>query len=273
MITDENKYEKGMPDKEIIKEIEQDEKEKISIGVPVAIIVAGALIAGAILLSGSYRGGSIGLLEKDGAKNVEDIAQKLKKGTITEEVGLDKKAFASCLESGKYAAKVESDYQSGVTVGVQGTPHSVVLNVKTGKTYIIGGAMPLTATQSIISSALAGKSDGSVKTTVNPVTPNEHIKGNPNAEVFVIEYSDPECPFCKRFHETMKSVMQEYGDTGKVAWVYRHFPLDALHTKARKEAEAFECAAELGGNVKFWEYADKLFEITPSNDGLDPKLL
>lgn len=104
---------------------------------------------------------------------------------------------------------------------------------------------------------------------VSPVTAQDHIRGNPNAEVIIIEYSDTECPFCKRFQETMRQVMNEYGDSGKVAWVYRHFPLDQLHQKARSEAVAFECANELGGNEVFWKYADRLFEITPSNDGLD----
>ena len=66
----------------------------------------------------------------------------------------------------------------------------------------------------------------------------------------------------------MNQIMSEYGESGKVAWVYRHFPLDVLHKKADKEAEALECAGELGGNEVFWRYADRLFEVTPSNDGL-----
>lgn len=103
-----------------------------------------------------------------------------------------------------------------------------------------------------------------------PVTSEDHIRGDINAPVKIVEYSDTECPFCKRFHTTMQEVYNEYGKTGKVAWVYRHFPLDQLHSKARKEAEATECAAELGGNDKFWEYLDRLMEITPANNGLDP---
>ncbi len=99
---------------------------------------------------------------------------------------------------------------------------------------------------------------------------DDHIRGNLDAPIKIVEYSDPECPFCKRFHETMKQVMAEYGDTGKVAWVYRHFPLDQLHSKARKEAEALECAGAQGGNDTFWKYADRLYEITPSNNRLDP---
>ena len=106
---------------------------------------------------------------------------------------------------------------------------------------------------------------------VEPVTASDHILGDPNAPVKIVEFSDPECPFCKRFHETMHQVVQDYN--GQVAWVYRHFPLDSLHSKARKEAEATECAAELGGNEKFWSYIDRLFEITPSNNNLDLALL
>jgi len=105
---------------------------------------------------------------------------------------------------------------------------------------------------------------------MTPITSSDHIRGNPDAPVKIVEYSDTECPFCKRFHTTMQEVMSEYGKDGKVAWVYRHFPLDQLHSKARKEAIALECANEQGGNDKFWSYADRLYEVTPANNGLDP---
>jgi protein-disulfide isomerase len=104
---------------------------------------------------------------------------------------------------------------------------------------------------------------------IRPVGDGDHIRGSRDAEVFVIEYSDTECPFCKQFHKTMKQVIDEYGDKGKVAWVYRHFPLDQLHSKARKEAVALECANELGGSDAFWKYTDRIYEITPANNGLD----
>ncbi len=105
---------------------------------------------------------------------------------------------------------------------------------------------------------------------MRPVTSEDHILGNPNADVIIVEYSDTECPFCKNFHTTLRRVMAEYGKDGKVAWVYRHFPIDSLHAKARKEAEATECANELGGSGKFWEYINLLYETTNSNDSLDP---
>lgn len=108
---------------------------------------------------------------------------------------------------------------------------------------------------------------------VKQVDSKDHVLGNPDATVKVVEYSDFECPFCKSFHPTMKQVMDEYGKDGNVAVVYRHFPLDSLHSKARKEAQASECANEIGGNDAFWAYADRLFEIAPSNDRLDLTLL
>jgi len=65
----------------------------------------------------------------------------------------------------------------------------------------------------------------------------------------------------------MQQIVAEYD--GEVNWIYRHFPLVSLHSKASKEAEATECAGEQGGNDAFWAYIDELFAITPANNGLD----
>ena len=108
---------------------------------------------------------------------------------------------------------------------------------------------------------------------IRPINVQEHLLGNPNAPLVVVEFSDTECPFCKNFHTTMHKAIEEYGKEGEVAWAYRHFPIDQLHPKARKESEATECAADLGGNAKFWEYTDLLYKTTPSNNLLDAKEL
>lgn len=105
---------------------------------------------------------------------------------------------------------------------------------------------------------------------IRAVDQNDHIRGNPNAPIVFVEYSDFDCPFCKRFHEdSMKKLMDEYGATGKVAWVYRHFPLEQLHPNAPRIALASECVAELAGNDGFWKFADLIFgerEITEQTD-------
>lgn len=103
---------------------------------------------------------------------------------------------------------------------------------------------------------------------VKPVSSEDHVLGSRSAKLFVVEFSDTECPFCKSFHYTMKEVLNSYGTD--VAWVFRHFPIPQLHARAMKEAEATECAAELGGNPAFWNYLDQIFERTNSNDSLDP---
>lgn len=94
------------------------------------------------------------------------------------------------------------------------------------------------------------------------ITDKDHIRGDKKARLALIEYSDIECPFCKQFHPTAKKVVDEY--SGKVQWVFRHFPL-SFHANAQKEAEASECANELGGNDAFWKYVDTVYERTTSN--------
>ncbi|OGZ44587.1 MAG: hypothetical protein A3J55_01870 [Candidatus Ryanbacteria bacterium RIFCSPHIGHO2_02_FULL_45_17b] len=94
---------------------------------------------------------------------------------------------------------------------------------------------------------------------VSPLAATDHVLGNPSAPVKIIEYSDLECPFCARFHETLKQAMDEYGKDGKIAWVYRHFPLEQIHSSARLGATASECAARIGGTQAFWSFIDAVF--------------
>lgn len=96
------------------------------------------------------------------------------------------------------------------------------------------------------------------ETEVAPVTKDDHIRGNPNAPIMIVEYSDYDCPFCRVFHDTMTKVMADFGAKGKVAWVYRNFPLEQLHPNAPKIAEASYCVTELGGNDAFWKFTDAL---------------
>lgn len=99
---------------------------------------------------------------------------------------------------------------------------------------------------------------------VRPADPDrDHLYGNPAAPISLIEYSDFECPYCKRFHPTAKALVD--ASDGQVNWVYRHFPLAFHNPMAQREAEASECADELGGNDAFWRFADTLYARTGSN--------
>lgn len=209
-----------------------------------AIIIAGVLIAGAILL-------------KDGS--VPDSSKP-----ISKLVGLNVNKFNTCLASGKFKEKIEGMINDGVNAGVTGTPSSFI--VKNGKVIDkIEGAQSLDTVMEKINNAK--KEDRNpMSVPINPVTLDDHIIGDINAKIIIVEYSDFECPFCKVFHKTMHEVIKNSG--GEVAWVYRHFPIPGLHPKAFHEAEATECAWEQKGNDGFWKYADKIFDITPSNNGL-----
>jgi len=127
-----------------------------------------------------------------------------------------------------------------------------------------------------VSPAAAALTD---QTDIPPVTAADHIWGNPNAPIKIVEYSDPSCPYCKMFQPVVKQIMDQYGPGGQVAWVYRHFPMDKpgtrsdggiLHPNSGHEAEAFECAASLGGNTVFWNFVNAFYAATPSVTNTSP---
>lgn len=86
----------------------------------------------------------------------------------------------------------------------------------------------------------------------------DHVRGNPNAPVTIVEYSDFQCPFCAIAHPTILSIVRERSES--VRWVYRHLPLQNSHPQAVPAAHATECIAELAGNDAFWRATDSLFE-------------
>ena len=90
------------------------------------------------------------------------------------------------------------------------------------------------------------------------VTKDDHILGNFDAPITLLEWSDFQCPYCARFHEAVKQIMSEY--SGRVRWVFRNFPLDSIHPNARIASEAAECANDQG---KFWEFSDAVFVDQP----------
>jgi protein-disulfide isomerase len=122
---------------------------------------------------------------------------------------------------------------------------------------IIGGAVVLTQNAGNVGTDVAQNENTEI--SIKPVTDDDHILGNPDADVIIVEYSDFECPFCSGFHGTMNRIMDEYGDSGQVAWVFRHMPLDRIHPEARPASEAAVCVSNIAGKEKFWDFADELF--------------
>lgn len=127
---------------------------------------------------------------------------------------------------------------------------------------------------SLLTGGFSGNTSGNVVAPSNPSAGNNQpnnlppinmealvdddaTRGDSNAPVTIVEFSDYECPFCARFYsETEGLIQSNYIDTGKVKFVYRDFPLNSIHPQAQKAAEAAECAGEQG---KYWEMHEKLF--------------
>ena len=89
-------------------------------------------------------------------------------------------------------------------------------------------------------------------------TDDDPIKGDKNAKLTLIEFSDYQCPFCGRFFaEALPRIEKEYISTGKLRYVFRDFPIESIHRDAFKAHEAANCAGEHG---KYWEMHDRLFQ-------------
>ena len=223
--------------------MENETKQKIT--TPIAIVIAGFLIFLGMLVIGT-----------------SDKTQGPK--TLSEQVGIKKADFDSCMESfdrdtfGQEIYSSVFDSTDGTEEGDAGTPYNIIIG-KNGIKTEVRGAKPYESFKTEIDSILAGTMESNYTGNVPPINEKDHIIGNPNAEIIIIEYSDFECPFCKTHHATLKKIVEEYD--GQVAWVFRHYPILQLHPNAFEKAVASECVSQIKGEDAFWEYTDLLFNL------------
>lgn len=118
--------------------------------------------------------------------------------------------------------------------------------------------------------AAEAKASGTLtKDEVTALTKNAYIKGNTSADILWIEYSDLECPFCKRLHDSwaIQNMEKKYGS--KLALMFKHYPLP-FHPTALPAAESAECVGEAGGGTKYFAFIEGIFSKgTPSQDIID----
>jgi protein-disulfide isomerase len=163
-----------------------------------------------------------------------------------EELGLDVESFSRCIDTRKYKSKVDRDLNEGLKLGVRGTP-TFIINGK-----LISGTKPFSVFKQEIDAILGVEPTPTPEPAASSIV---HEIGPADAKVTIIEYSDYQCPFCKRFYdETFKRILEAYPNDVKI--VFKDFPL-SFHQMAYPAAEAAECA---GAQGKYWEYHDKLFE-------------
>ncbi len=169
-------------------------------------------------------------------------------------LGLDSSKFDQCLDSGKLAGRVATEQKEGSSLGVSGTPSFFINGI------MIVGAQPQTSFESVIDAELKDGSGDKAAIALGEdgkrVTLNlteSYTRGEKNAKIKIVEFTDFECPFCERAYPTIAAIEEKY--KGKISLTYKSFPL-SFHPNAQKAAEAALCAGEQG---KFWEMHDNLF--------------
>lgn len=234
-----------------------NKKKNQGLGTPAAILIVGVLIALAIFFSGGTGSSTPTNTDTPQAAGTDPALVK----ALLKDLNVDQKNLESCVADTEAAAKVQADFEEGMAGGVTGTPYSLVIDTKTGATIPVTGGQPFSSFKLLIDAILEENPDiaeASIESSISTDVSEEYIRGAQDARIIVIEYSDIECPFCARFHTTMKEVLETYPDD--VAWVYRHFPLDQIHPNARKAAATVECIGEQKGGDAFWKALDAMFE-------------
>jgi protein-disulfide isomerase len=124
---------------------------------------------------------------------------------------------------------------------------------------IIGGIVLLVAFVVLLPS-LAPVGDITLPAAFAYPSPDDHAIGDPDAPVVIEEFSDFQCPFCRRFHDdTFPQIVEEYVQTGKAYFVYRHFPIVDRNDPAQESHAAAQAAICAGRQNRFWDYQDVLF--------------
>jgi len=202
---------------------------------------------------------------------------------ISEKLGLNWDEVKKAIDNNKYGERFDASVDLAGDLQARGTPHFFINGVR------LSGAQPFDAFKKAIDEQLA-KAKGIVAKGVSRAKVYEEImkegkeppppekkqiaapdatsasKGGANAKVVIQEFSEFQCPFCKRVGPTMEELEKEYGNKIKVVW--RHLPLP-FHKDAPLAAEAAQEAFAQKGNSGFWKMHDKLFESQGTEGGLE----
>jgi protein-disulfide isomerase len=207
-----------------------------------------------------------GRLEQD---QQDDVLVDLMEG-----IGVNGDELRTCLQENRYTAVVQADMEEGRQLGLTGTP-SFFING-----FPLVGALPYEIFEQMINLAESGELAQAIavneqqqqreqqERAAAELAANQPVsidlgdapsKGDPNAPVTIVEYSDYQCPFCARHATSTMLNLQQYIDAGQVYYIFKDFPLDSIHPQAQKAHEAARCSQELAGVEAYWQMHDILF--------------
>lgn len=193
---------------------------------------------------------------------------------LAEEIGANTTIYSGCMATREMKTPVEQSVEEATALGFDGTPSFQF--VGDGEPYSLVGAQPFDRFEATITALLAGESPADARQSdpsdlppwatdeglaLDPKRPGytvagDQSRGDADAPIVVVEFSDFQCPYCKRHNDqTQPTLDEKYVDTGQVRWVFKHFPL-AIHPQAPAAGVAAECAADQG---KFWEMYNTIF--------------
>lgn len=231
--------------------------KNVTLTTPVAIIL------GAIIIALGLMGYGV-ITTSGGSSNTQ--ANPLP--AILKTVGVNKTAFAKCVDSGELAQAVTDSINDGIKAGVNGTPATFILREEAGVLYVvnnISGAQDESLFKQSIEQAINLTDVSKLQKFAGRAIEQNDLQEMTNpSKVFVVEYSDAECPFCTRLHPTIKKIRTDY--TGRISFVYRNFPLVQIHQHAQKEAEMIACVGKLGGAKAYFPFIDAVFDYKINNN-------
>lgn len=228
------------------------------IGVPGAIIIAGLLIAGAVVFAFSDK--TAAPAKQEPVATGATLGQEFYLSEA-EKFDLNIDEFNECLVSDETLALIQEDFDEAVSlIGERvGTPATVFV-APNGMVMLVSGVQPEANLNTIAQAIRDENYEGFIEAPEGFRTTfeNDHVLGDPNVPITLIEYSDYQCPFCGQYHPAVKSFTENNPD---VKWVYRHLPLASIHPQAVPAAAASECIAAQKGNDAFWQFTDDVFSL------------
>jgi protein-disulfide isomerase len=198
---------------------------------------------------------------------------------LAEAIGADMDQYGQCVAAGEQSAVVDSRVQTAKDRGFSGTPSFQFVRDEDANVFALVGAQPFDEFAGLLDAVLAGETPETAQQeeqqpsqgvpvwasadgwAPDPDRPGynmagDQYRGSLDAPLTIIEFSDFQCPYCKRHvDDTQPALDEKYVDSGKVLWVFKHFPLN-IHPQAPAAGIAAECAAEQG---QFWEMHHLLF--------------
>ena len=214
---------------------------------------------------------------------------------LASDIGIDMTQYQDCVDTGQKEALVAQGVAEARALGFSGTPSFHFVREATNDAFPLVGAQPYDQFATVLDTLIAGETpqvaqpdqgesggnggdneipfwataEGLIPDPENPgyTMAGDQYRGNPDASVVVIEFSDFQCPFCRRHTQETQPVLDEqFVDTDQIFWIFKHFPL-TIHPQAPAAGHAAECAADQGN---FWEMHELLFETMQQWSISDP---